>query len=918
MKNNLIFKQFDPQLTLAAWVLKMKPIPGAGGTSGGSHLQHQYIYISLLQASSTPLKSTYHFNPSYDLEPLVNISKSLLSRLVIKMGWDKMFEFHSVGRCFIFILIHPISSYVNLERLESLNSAIFIFAFKLQASSTISCCLFHEIQHFWALKEVMDLMNKQSNHPYISTHFLTYLNGWLDKESEFSWMNSYKHPSFFLSLEPNTFHVLCKVFIMTTPFFWWIFFCAAAFCLVTLLKHLVSRHSLALQKEVNLTLNDFTASDQFNQYGYCGRFFPPGAVASTGRNSTGGGVASRKYGKADVAPDGQTSDRIFQPRHASWFAQQLRSGHTWMQPTQHPTNRSQQRRVVLHWLVSQLFSCCSFLSILYPRSIAARQQLSQHVFSRYINHPRPSQAGQPSPIHISSAPSFLPSNFLLALSLKLSRVSYYFLSNTLASISSLSTTITQPISLYLTSGFILLLLVSLFSPYTPSIQIFFLIVIFSFLVPINADRCKLHRDSRGRSLAMDGQGAAGTYEENRLTGATMTQFRASQEARDRAQRTNRTDGQAAANLPTGPAEQAGAPAPREGTPAGHGRPQTNQPAPTPQQQALLRAVDLLRNPPQPQPARHPRILALIRGGDAQPSRGLGSPPRPPQIARGLLARRSLRAFVPLPRPPRRNRRTRPMGEARLRRLQALRDPFIRLTRKHPATDRSRFLYPTISAFLSFLPLSSSFMKSPNARLSFSSRYCLKFVPFSKMSEPHELRSLGCELPAALHDTYAPPVSLSAPNHKEGAIRINGEARTLCSPLASEEDGFFFVLDIDQALRHKRKPATGLHMERRWLKTMKALDEVTGETPIECYVGMTSALASSAHSTLQPAWWKSRVRRVSPSLSLCTSHRHKTCVCDFHFLSLVSLNNMSLPSYQTPFLLYPPDYSFLPPPSGPCI
>lgn len=62
---------------------------------------------------------------------------------------------------------------------------------------------------------------------------------------------------------------------------------------------------------------------------------------------------------------------------------------------------------------------------------------------------------------------------------------------------------------------------------------------------------------------------------------------------------------------------------------------------------------------------------------------------------------------------------------------------------------------------------------------------------------------------------------------------------------SEEDGFFFVLDIDQALRHKRKPATGLHMERRWLKTMKALDEVTGETPIECYVGMTSALASSA-------------------------------------------------------------------------
>lgn len=164
--------------------------------------------------------------------------------------------------------------------------------------------------------------------------------------------------------------------------------------------------------------------------------------------------------------------------------------------------------------------------------------------------------------------------------------------------------------------------------------------------------------------------------------AQMTQFRASQQARDRAQRTNRTDGQAAANLPTGPAEQAGAPAPREGTPAGHGRPQTNQPAPTPQQQALLRAVDLLRNPPQPQPPRHPRILALIRGGDAQPSRGLGSPPRPPQIARGLLARRSRRAFVPLPRPPRRNRRTRPIGEARLRRLQALRDPFNRLTRKH--------------------------------------------------------------------------------------------------------------------------------------------------------------------------------------------------------------------------------------------
>lgn len=51
----------------------------------------------------------------------------------------------------------------------------------------------------------------------------------------------------------------------------------------------------ALQKEVNLTLNDFTASDQFNQYGYCGRFFPPGAVASTGRNSTGGGVGAGSH-----------------------------------------------------------------------------------------------------------------------------------------------------------------------------------------------------------------------------------------------------------------------------------------------------------------------------------------------------------------------------------------------------------------------------------------------------------------------------------------------------------------------------------------------------------------------------------------------------------------------------------------------
>lgn len=142
--------------------------------------------------------------------------------------------------------------------------------------------------------------------------------------------------------------------------------------------------------------------------------------------------------------------------------------------------------------MSQLFSCCSFLSILYPRSIAARQQLSQHVFSRYINHPRPSQAGQPSPIHISSAPSFLPSTFLLALSLKLFRVSYYFLSNTLASISSLSTTITQPISLYLTSGFILLLLVSLFSPYHPSTSILSLLgsssQLYSFYPDLLSDR----------------------------------------------------------------------------------------------------------------------------------------------------------------------------------------------------------------------------------------------------------------------------------------------------------------------------------------------------------------------------------------------------------------------------------------------